>query len=264
MATPGHSKAARIYFDGYRVTQTVNSGDLTLTADGVEVSPIEGDDKDFLQGKTNLASNINGFLDITDNGWDEIEFAAINDGGHNITILPVGNTAGSCGYVTRQISTGDSRAFDQANAVLLNWSGQNEDATDFGRSEAAVITSGEWTATEAGSDAGDEVGAATTDDTTIINVHCTAFTGFTDVDVQIEESSDDGGADAYAQVTGWTITAEGNCTAGTDEAVFTGIGSAQFKVSKAVEAYLRVTISDVTGAGSITLLAGHALAAGDI
>jgi len=46
--------------------------------------------------------------------------------------------------------------------------------------------------------------------------------------------------------------------------VFTGTGSAQFKVSKAVEAWLRVTVSDVTGTGSITLLAGHAIAAGDI
>jgi len=262
MATPGHTKAARMYFDGYRVSQTVSAGDLTFTCDGVEVTPIESDDKDFLQGKTTVAGTLNGFLDTTDDGWDEIEFETINDGGHNITRCPVGATGGAIAYVTREISTGDSRAFDQANAVLLNWSGQNEDATDFGR--GTVLTTGEWTATEAGSDAGDEVGAAAATDTIIINVHCTAFSGFTDVDVQIEESSDDGGADAYAQVTGWTITAEGNCTAGTDEAVFTGIGSAQFKVSKVTEDYLRVTISDVTGAGSITLLAGHALAAGDI
>lgn len=262
MATPGHSKAARFYFDGYRVSQTVSGGDLTFATDAVEVTPIEGDDKDFLQGKTTGTCSLNGFVDTTDDGWDEQEFATINDGGHNITICPVGTTGGSIAYVTRQFSTGDSRAYDQANAVLLNWSGQVEDTEDFGR--GTVLTTGEWTATGADQDAGDEVGAATTANTTIINVHCTAFSGFTDVDVQIEESSDDGSGDAYAQVTGWTITAEGNCTAGSDEAVFTGTGSAQFVVSKAVEAWLRVVVSDVTGVGSITLLAGHALAAGDI
>lgn len=262
MATPGHSKATRIYFDGYRVSQTVSAGDVTFTADGVEYTPIEGDDKDFLQGKSSMTCNLNGYLDVADDGWDEYEQTTWNDGGHNITVCPVGTTGGSIAYVTRQISTGDSRAFDQANVVMLNWTGQNESAEDFGR--GTVLTTGEWTATGADQDAGDNVGAATTANTTIINVHCTAFSGFTDVDVQIEESSDDGSGDAYAQVTGWTVTAEGNCTAGTDEAVFTGIGSAQFVVSKAVEAYLRVVVSDVTGAGSITLLAGHALAAGDI
>lgn len=263
MATPGHSKAARVYFDGFRLSQVVSGGDVTIASDAAEVPTIENDYKTFLQGKAAMTTNWNGFLDTTaTTGWDVTEFATINDGGHNITVCPYGTTGGSTAYVTRQFSTGDSRAFDQANIVLLNWSGQHEDVSDFGR--GTVLTTGEWTATEAGSDAGDEVGAATTAATTIINVHCTAFTDFTDVDVQIEESSDDGSADAYAQVTGWTITTEGNCTAGTDEAVFAGIGSAQFVVSKAVEAFLRVTISDVTGAGSITLLAGHALAAGDI
>ena len=262
MATPGHSKALRAYFDGFRVSQTVSAGDITFTCDGVEYTPIEGDYKSLLQGKAGMTCSLNGFLDIAEGGWDSTEYAAINDGGHNITICPVGTAGGSIAYVTRQFSTGDSRAFDQANVVMLNWSGQHESSEDFGR--GTVLTTGEWTATAADEDAGDDVGAATTADTTIINVHCTALTGFTDVDVQIEESSDDGDVDAYAQVTGWTITAEGNCTAGTDEAVFTGTGSAQFVISAAVEDYLRVVVSAVTGVGSITLFAGHTLAAGDI
>lgn len=260
MATPGHSKASRHYFDGYRVSQSASTADVTIATDAAEATPIEGDSKTMLQGKTSLVSNINGFLDITDDGWDEQEFATINDGGHAITFCPVGTTGGSIAYVTRQFSTGDSRAYDQANAVMLNWAGQHEDDSDFGR--GTVITTGEKAFTGAASDAGDEVGAAAATVTTIIAVHCTAWTDFTDIDIQIEESSDDASADAYAQVTGWAIEVNGNCAAGTDEAVFSGIGSAFFKKTGAIEAWLRVTCSDVTGTGSATVLAGHAIAAG--
>lgn len=260
MATPGHSKAARVYFDGFRISQVVSGGDSTITTDAVEVPTLENDYKTYLQGKGNIAQNWNGFLDTADDGWDELEFSYINDGGHNITLCPVGTTGGSIAYVTRQFSTGDSRAFDQANIVMLNWSGQNEDDSDWGR--GTVLTTGEWTFTEADEDGGDNVGAAAATVTTIIGIHCTAFSGFTDVDVQIEESSDDGSGDAYAQVTGWSIDVEGNAAAGTDEVVFSGTGSAFFKKTGAVEAWLRVVCSDVTGTGSATVIAGHAIAAG--
>lgn len=260
MATPGHSKASRIYFDGFRLSQVVSGGDQTVTADAVEVPTLENDYKTFLQGKAMLASNWNGFLTIDDGGWDAQAFAAINDGGHVITVSPVGITGESIAYPTRQFSTGESQAYDQANIVLLNWSGQNEDNNDFGR--GTIITTGEKAFTGAASDSGDEVGAAAATVTTVIALHCVSWAGLTDMDIQIEESSDDAGADAYAQVTGWSIEAEGNATAGTDEVVFTGTGAAYLKVTKAVEAWLRITCSDSTGVGSASFIAAHAVAAG--
>jgi len=259
VATPGHTKAARIYFDGYRVSQTVSAANIDFATDAAEATAIEDTAKVFLQGKTGMTSALNGFLDIADDGeWDTYEIATLNDGAHEITVCPVGNTGGSIAYVARHFSTGDSRAFDQANVVMLNWNGQNEGDADFGR--GTVITTGEKAFTAAASDGGDEVGAAGATDTTIIAVHCTAFTGLTDIDIQIEESSDDASADAYEQVTGWSIDVNGNATAGSDEVVFDGTGSAFFTKTGAIEAWVRVTCSDATGVGSATFLASHALA----
>ena len=260
MGTPGHSKAMRLYFDGFRLSQVVSGGDLTIATDAAEVPTIEGDYKTFLQGKSALTTSWNGFMDVAADGWDIREFATINDGGHIITVCPIGTTGGSVAYPTRQFSTGDSRAFDQANIVLLNWSGQHEDDSDFGR--GTVITTGEKAFTEAAADAGDEVGAALATQTTIIAIHCVSWAGLTDMDIQIHESSDDGSADAYALVEGWAIEVEGNATAGTNEVVFSGVGAALLKKTGAVEAWLKVVCSDANGTGSASFLAGHAIAAG--
>jgi len=158
VATPGHTKASRVYFDGYRVSQAISAANVDFATDAAEATAIEDSAKVFYQGKTGMTSALNGFVDVTDDGWDELEFATINDGAHEITVCPVGTTGSSIAYVAQHFSTGDSRAYDQANVVMLNWNGQNEDQEDFGR--GTVLTTSEWTATEASSDAGDEVGAA--------------------------------------------------------------------------------------------------------
>lgn len=74
----------------------------------------------------------------------------------------------------------------------------------------------------------------------------TAFSA-TSVTIKAQESSDDGGSDAFADVTGASLT-------------FTGVGAqvAEVATGTAVERYLRDSISAYTGGGSITYIAGFA------
>jgi len=257
MATPGHSKASRFYFDGYRVSQAVMSGNQDIACDAAEATAIEDEAKVHVQGKVGMTCGVNGFLDVADSGWDVTEFAAINDGGHVVTICGAGTTTGSSAYVTYQHSTGDSRPFDQANIVLLNWSGAAEE--QFGRGK--VITTGEKAFTADGSDSGVNVGATSATQTCIVALHVVAYSGLDEAEFQIDESEDDGSVDVYAKVEGWTIYTVGSAVAGTDVVTFTGTGSAFFVKTGATEAWKRVT-ADVTGTGSVTVLGASATAAG--
>jgi len=249
MATAGHSKAARAYYDHYRVSQIAQSVSLDFASDVADTSVIEGDSKTGVQGKTGGTCSINGLLDVADDGWDEIAFDDIQNDTHYITVEPQGNTITSLAYLTQQNHTGEGRAMDQANVGLLNWSGQL--TGDFGRGQ--VITTGEKAFTGTGSDTGVNVGTTAATETALVVLHVTAFSGFTDVTFQIEESTDDGSVDTYAQITGWTIAVEGNASAGTDEVTFTGTGTAWLSMTAATETWKRVTVSAVNGTGSITV-----------
>ena len=256
MATPGHSKASRAYLDWTRFTQFVGSYNADFARDTSEGPTIEGDAKEFEPGKFGWTAATNGWMDVADDGWDEVEFAMSDTDQHIYCICPQGNTITSIAYDGEVQSTGQGRPFDQANIVMLNDTWQGDGAVFRGK----VGTTGEKAFTGAASDTGVNHGATTTE-TMVAYLRCTAFSGFTNITFRIQESANDGSPDAYAQITGLTITVAGSASAGTDEVTFTGLGWAKFTITGATEAWKRLTCSAVTGTGSASVIMTLGLAA---
>jgi len=88
-------------------------------------------------------------------------------------------------------------------------------------------TAGQITETAVGNQTSIDNGAASTGGLRGF-IHVTAFTG-TDATVQIQESSDDGGGDAFANIAAFTS--------------ITGVGAEAIAVTGAIERYLRVSIT---------------------
>lgn len=254
MATIAHAKNARIYYDHLKVSEFANSFELAFSADAAETTAFEDAGKTFVQGKYGHTGSFAGFLDLADDGFDESEFADLVDGEHLILRCPQGTTAGYPAYETNEISTGTSRAADIGNVVLINWSGQGTDRAVRG----AVLTSGEQSITATGNTTGVNVGAATSTQTMVITCRVLAVSGTGSISLKPQGSSDDGAGDAYANVTGWTLSEVDpgtNVNIGTaDTATFTGVGLARFTRTGATEAWLRINVSAFSTFTSVTLL----------
>lgn len=254
MATVAHAKNARIYYDHLKVGEFANSFELAFTQDAAETTAFEDAGKTFKPGKYGHTGSFAGFLDLADDGFDEKEFADLVDGEHLILRCPQGTTLGYPAYETNEISTGTSRAADIGNVVLINWSGQGTDRAVRG----AVLTSGEQSITATGNTTGVNVGAATSTQTVVITCRVLAVSGTGSISLKPQGSSDDAAGDAYANVTGWTLSEVDpgtNVNIGTaDTATFTGVGLARFTRTGATEAWLRINVSAFSTFTSVTLL----------
>lgn len=259
MATPKHGKNHRIYFDYWPVSQFANSDTLDIAADAAETTAFEDAGKTFLQGKYGATSSFAGFLDLADDGFDETwDVTSLADGQHWIGRLYDGTTRGGVCYETVELNTSAARASEIANVVTLNWSGQK--TGQIGR--GGVLTAGAESITGTGAltgvNYGGTYGTVGASSTQVVTVRVVAVSGSGSITVQIEESSDDGGGDAYAQVTGWTSTEVDpgtNVNIGTaDQVTFTGIGAAKLTRTGAIEAYQRVNVSAYSTFTSVTLL----------
>lgn len=226
MATPGHSKASIIYYDGFRLSQIVSKAAMEFKVPGVDVTPIEPSDgwDAFVQGKLGSVSSCSGFMDIDATGWDKKAFDSFTDGVHQFTRLPVGGTAGSIAYLTNEISVGQPRAYDQANVVMLDWAGQATGPI----SRGSVLTAS-TTVTGTGAQAGRNIGTTTSTQTLVAHILLLAVSGSGSLTVEIQESSDNGSGDAYSSLSGMSATLT---TVGTSARVtFTGTATETWKRS---------------------------------
>ena len=199
MPTPGHSKAAIIYFDAFRLSQIVMKAGQEIKAPPVSVTPIEPASgwEEHVPGKVGGGSSCSGVLDVDATGWDKKAFDALTDGAHLFTRLPVGGAAGGVAYLTKEIAIGEPRAFDQAQVVMLDWSGQMTEAVARGQ----VLTPSTLVSAT-GPQTGRNVGTTASTQTLVAHVLLLAVTGPGSVTVAIQESSDNGAGDAYATVSG--------------------------------------------------------------
>ena len=254
MATIAHAKNARVYYDWWKVGEFANATNLDITRDAAETTAFEDAGKTFVGGKYGAAGGFAGFLDLADDGFDEVQFADINDGEHLILRCLQGTTQGYPAYETNELSTGSSRAADIGNVAQLTWNGQASDRIVRG----VVLTSGEQAVTTTGNTTGVEVGAASSTQTMVVTARVLAVSGAGSITLKVQGSSDNGAGDAYAQVTGWTLSEADPGTnvniASADEITFTGKGVGRFTRTGATEAWLRINVSAFSGFTSVTLL----------
>lgn len=229
-----------------RLSRIVSKATQEFKVPGVDVTPIEPSDgwESFVQGKIGGTGSASGFLDIDDNGWDELAFAALTDGEHLFTRLPVGLAASAIAYLVKEIAVGEPRAYDQGGVAMLDWSGQVTGPVSRGK----VLTTS-TTVTATGAQSGINLGTTTSTQTLVAHILLLAVTGTGSVTIAVQESSDNGSGDAYATISGMSATLT---TAGSAARVtFTG----------ATDAWKRSNVTAFSGFTNATILVAVGTAA---
>lgn len=239
MATAGHGKAARIYYDGYSFSQYVSKASQESSVSESEYTSLEDAQGVFAQGKLTGKVSGDGFLDVTaTTGFDATAWAMLTSGEHYWTSFPTGTAVLTPAYMMKFNVTSEARPFDQADIIRLNVAGTVTGPISRGKTLLTATA-----ATTTGGLTGQNVGTSASTDLVIAHVLLIAASGSGSVTVALQESSDNGAGDAYATLSGAT----GSLTA---------VGQAsRLTFSGASETWKRINVTALSGFTSVTLLA---------
>lgn len=237
----GKSAAAssRVYVDEFAISGDIQSWDMGLDQETPVVTGLSDAGPRRLVGNYDCKLSHNGLLEATDNLSDEQLFLLLQDGAdHYWGVVPEGSGAeNSVAYEFIGHVEGEPRSAQVGNAIMLNVSAVGNN----GLSRGLVLAS--LTSTGAGNRTGRNMGATTSGQIFRVVFRVLSFSG-TSITMKIQESSDDGGGDAYADVSGLTSGA----ISAPDIVVVT--------TTAATEAYKRVNIAGTHSSALVLVTAG--------
>jgi hypothetical protein len=232
------NRLTRIYLDEFNFASDLNSFNQNVTQETIPVTCFSDDGPRRVVGNYEIKAALAGFFNNTDDGIDEQVWSRINDGSdHYLCILPGAYAAGSVAYEHVVSAEGQQRSGQNGGAVLLSFDAVGRNATYRGLVLANKTTTGGENI------AGVNLGATTLGQTLAVTFRVVTFSG-TNITLKVQESSDDGGGDAYADITGLT---SGALTTATCVRVST---------TAATEAYKRVVVSGTFSSAVILVTAG--------
>jgi len=227
-----HGRNTDIYFEEFDLNADMNNVVIDTSIDTAEVTSFGDTYKEFVEGVAGFGLSIDAFWNGASDAFDEESFTEIAGSPVIVSVFPESDTIGNKGYSGHMIINGHSINAPVGGAVTLSVSGE-------GHQELSRVTVlDKDTMTADGQSASTDFGAAGSSKITGY-LHVTAFSGFSNVDIAIQESSDNGAGDAWADAVNFTAV--------------TGVTSERKQSTSAGERYLRVDV-DVTGTGSITFL----------
>lgn len=230
---------SRIYIDEFDFSGRTNNGEMTVDVNLPEVTCFSDSAAEFVEGLYNTSLSVNGFFDPADDNYDEQMWAVIGGGVKSYFGFYPGQdgTHADIGYEIQGQIKDEPHIAEVAGAVLLNFTAQGEGATV----RSTILCNGAVTATGAVTNSNKNLGTTTSGEKFVAVIRVLSVTGSGSITVDIEQSSDDGGADAYALITGMQQT-------------FTAIGVSRETTTSATEAYKRVNVTALSGFTSVTLL----------
>lgn len=183
-------------------------------------------------------------------GWEEESFGLMTNTDENACVGIYGGAAGDVAYAVFGYADSLAKVTTVDGVMEAN-------VAHTGHSFMRGLCLNSKTAiTGTGAQTGQNIGTIAALTTTCVVIQCTVD-NFTSATFQIYGSSDNAVGDPYAQITGWTVTAYGNATAGTDEVTFSGIGYAIFTKTAGTEAWARLQTTAFSGTtGTFTVTAG--------
>jgi hypothetical protein len=233
------ARNVRIYWDENKVSGYLNQASLALTQELPDVTSFEDAGPRVVAANYAYTADLAGFNDYVDNGLDEILDADWRDGAdHYLCISPL-NTSGiptenTAAYEAAVKVATQPRTMQSGQASLIAWTVGG----DSGLTRATVLRSASITGN--GNGTGLELGATTAGTTFMAVVRVISGT-FTSFDVNIQESSDDGSGDAYALISGMTVTPS-------------AAGVTYLSTTAATEAWKRVNIANWNGTSAVILV----------
>lgn len=227
----------RVYLDQYNISGYLNAEDLSVKQELAKVDTFSDAGPRRVVGNHDHMGDHGGFFDGADDAYDEILATAFGtDADHYLTALPGGAVENTRGY-DRLIRLAEKPYKAGIGAAQL-LSFKDEGSGPIVR--CTVLRSA--TVTGTGSGTGRNLGATTSGQVFAVIYRVLDWVGTGTLVLQIHESSDDGGSDAYANI---AALASGNLT---------GVGVTRKTTASATEAYKRVTVSTFSSLTSATIL----------
>lgn len=241
--SPAHSSF--VYADEFNLSGYLNAFELGVDQENIDVTTFADAGPRRLVGNYQHKGSVSGFFDGVDNAFDEQVYVDLNtDEDHYLLKGPGAIAEGGIGYEQIIRLAGQPRSGQNGGAVLLNFS----DEGSGGIARSTVLRSAAITTT--GNGTGRNMGASTSGQVFQVVFRVISVSGSGTIAMKIQESQNDGGADAYADVSGLT---SGSLTA---------VGVVRVTTTAATEAWKRVVISTFSGFTSVTVLVTAGIVAG--
>jgi hypothetical protein len=232
------NRLTRIYLDEFNFSGDLNSFNQQIMQEAVPVACFSDDGPRRVVGNYDAKIALAGYFNNTDDGIDEQIWARINDGSdHYLCILPGAYAIGSVAYEHVVAAEGQQRSGQTGGAVLLTCDCIGRNATYRG------VVLGNKTSTGGENLAGQNMGVTTSGQEFAATFRLVSFSG-TNITLKVQESSDDGGGDAYADISGLTSGALTTAT------------SVRVSTTAATEAYKRLNISGSFSSAVVLVTAG--------
>lgn len=229
----------RIYIDEFHFSAVIKSGGLEISqATPVVTCLSDGGPRRVVDNYDHSGGDM-GFFEPTDDDYDERMFARIGSASDILrTVLPGASAEGGPNYDQAVAVAREPRSWKTGDAVLLDveWVGRGA------MSRGLILANA--TVTGAGNRTGRNQGVKASGVTYRAIFRLISFSG-TDITLKIQESSDDGSGDAYADVGGLTSGA------------LTAAGIVAATTTAAMEAWRRVNISGTFSNAVILVTAGN-------
>ena len=239
------ARSLRVYLDEHKISGYLNTADLSVDQELPVVTSFEDDGPRVIAANYDYKSSIAGFGDYDDDLIDELT-ALVGDGDdHYLGLFPLSTsgipTENTIAYEQVVMKASRPQSFKVGNAATFSLDAQgNSELT-----RATVLRSASVTGT--GNGTGRNLGATAAGDKLRIVFRVIGGT-FTSLTLKVQESSDDAGSDAYADITGAT---SGSLTAP---------GVVKVDIVIATEAYKRVSVSAFSGTNAIVLVTAGVVA----
>lgn len=228
---------SRIYFDEFELTGFLNATELQIKQETIPVTTFADAGPRRLVGNYDDESVHNGFFDGADNAFDERAFVDLSTDEEHYLGQGFGAVTVEGGIIYETIKRLREKPVSAqiGGAVLLHLTADG--AGGAARSTVLSYVSATGTGNRTGRNQGATVAGQTYQ--AVFRVVSVAGTG--SITLKIQESQNDGGADAYADIAGLTET-------------FTAVGVSRKTTIAATEAWKRLSISAFSGFTSAFVL----------
>lgn len=199
------ASVSRIYLDEFDLSGVLNSFDLSLEQERAVVTALSDAGPRRVVGNYDHKHSVQGFFDGDTGKFDAQAFVDFRTDEDHFLATIFGTTEGSRGYEDVIRNMGQPRSGGTGGAVLLSLEGEGSG----GRVRCWLLRTA--TLAGAGNGAGQNLGATTAGQVFAAVFRLLAFTG-TSITLKVQESSDDGAVDLYADIAGLTsgaLTAKG-------------------------------------------------------
>lgn len=236
--------ATRTYFDEFDLSGELNSFGIDFEQEVTKSEGFSDTGPRRVIGNYDHSGSFLGMFEPTSGAYDDNIFAAIGDSSdHYMAVAPGANAEGSIVYERTVRVSDEPRSAQTGGLVLLNF----DDEGAAGHVRGIIL--GNSTETGAGTSTGINQGATTTTAEYQVVFRLITFTG-TDITIKVQQSSDDGSGDAYADVSGLT---SGSLAAA---------GVVRVSTTASTEAWKRLDFSTSGGFSSAVILVTAGLVTG--